>query len=576
MDERAGRTWRHNIIFAFLMLAVVGLCVRMGLLLRDGRAEAVELAQRQQRMEIPLPARTGSIFARSSKRYLPLAISRQKPSCYVDPFLLRDEEIADVSIALAGALNLDARDVQHKILTRRKRRFAWIKRRIGPSEVSAVRKAKLPGVGIIFEWQREYPNGSLAASVVGFRRKYGEAGGGAELSQDERLKARDGKRVVLADAKRNPIWPLPKQSRLPRDGDSVFLTIDLAIQESLERAVAESVSKFGAKWGTGVVVDPRNGKVLAMCSFPTFDPNTFNTAPAANRTNRAISYPYEPGSIAKPLFAAGAVNEGLMTFDTEIFCENGTYRAYRGGRISDPGHSYGNLSLTDIVVKSSNIGMAKVGEKLGNARLHAIAKRFGLGEKTGIELPGESAGIIRPLRRWDTYSLRRIPFGQEMSATTLQMVMAFCAIANGGELLQARLIEKVTDADGRLLWQGRRRLVRRVLRAKVAYETLAVMREVVERGTGKACRLSRWTSFGKTGTAQIPGPGGYVEDAYTGSFVGGAPASNPQLVCLISIYRPEKSKGYYGAKVAAPFVREVLEEALMYRDVPGDLPGGGY
>jgi len=463
---------------------------------------------------------------------------------------------------------MDYYDVHLPMLRRRDKRFVWIARRLDAAAARAVRQADLPGVGLLQEWQREYPHGTLAATVIGFRRTDGVAGGGLEAALDEHLHAEDGRRVALADARRRAVWPLADQSRPPHDGANVFLTIDVVIQRALAEAVGEAVRHHRAKWGTGVVVNPHTGEVLAMCSVPTFDPNAYRRTTPAQRTNRAISTPYEPGSVAKPLFAAAAVNAGLLRWDSRIFCENGLYRTRGGGVIRDH-HSYGRLSLTDVVVKSSNVGMAKVGERLGNGRLHAVARRFGLGQRTGVGLGGESPGILRPRDDWDGYSTRRVPFGQEVSVTALQLTMAFASLVNGGELLRPRLVDRVVAADGTVVHRGRREVVRRTLRPDVSAAMLDVLRQVVERGTGKRCRLSRWTSFGKTGTAQIAGRGGYVDGAYTASFVGGAPAGRPELLCTISIYWP-REHGYYGGTVAAPRVRRVLEQALAYRGVPPD------
>ena len=565
-------TWRYNMVFGALVLAVMGLGVRLALLVKGGQGQAELLAERQQRMVTPLPGRPGSIFARTQKRYVLMAASKQMPSCFADPFLLENREIADTAFAVAGVLDLDPIETQERLLLRRRKRFVWLKRGISENEAAALRELKLPAIGITHEWRREYPNGELAGTVVGFRLRDGLPGGGLELTEDRHLAAVDGRRVMLADAFRRPISPLPDKSTPPRDGGHVFLTLDPAIQGYLQEVVTRSVSEFGAKWGTGVVIDPYTGAVLAMTSCPTFAPGEFNKVSADMRVNRAITMPFEPGSVMKPVFAAAAVQEGVVTYDTKMFCENGTYYAPRGGRITDHGHHYGWLTLTDIVVKSSNIGMAKVGAKLGNGKLYQIAERFGLGQKTGIGLPGESGGIIRDLRKWDTYSTPRVPFGQEMAATTLQVAAAFCPLANGGVLMRPRIVDRRTDAAGKVIWSSQPEAVRRVLSPDVAAQSLAALRDVVVRGTGKACQLQQWTSFGKTGTAQIPGPGGYVDDAYTGSFVGGAPVSKPRLICMISIYWPDRSKGYYGGKVAAPYVKEVLQRSLAYLDVPPDHP----
>jgi cell division protein FtsI/penicillin-binding protein 2 len=404
----------------------------------------------------------------------------------------------------------------------------------------------------------------------------GRGGGGLELSLDSQLAAIDGTRVMLADSRRRPIWTLPEASNPPKDGSHVFLCLDAVVQESLQNAVAEAVRQYGAKWGAGVVVDPMTGEVLAMSSVPSFDPGDYQRVPAEARTDRTISLPYEPGSALKPVYAAAAVDAGLVSYQTQIFCENGTYAATKGGRISDHGQHYGHLTVEDVVVFSSNIGMAKIGEKLGNRAMFGIAGRFGLGIRSGIELPGESPGIVRPLARWDGYSLRRVPFGQEISVTALQMAMAFSALANGGQLMQPRLVDHICGADGRVVWQSYPKAIRQVVKPTTAAQTLAVLQQVVERGTGKACKLDRWTSFGKTGTAQIPGRKGYIDGAFAGTFVGGAPARQPRVLCVISIYWPDKAKGYYGAKVAAPAVKKVLEQTLTYLNVPPDKSGEGW
>ena len=568
-SETDGRKWRYYFCFAVCLLALCGLSARLVTLVLFGGARAAQAA-RQQRMSLRVPARPGGIFARAGSSFVPLAISTESPYCFVDPSLLGDGEIYPVSFCVSQILGVEPWLIEEIITSRRSKRFVYLARDISPEQVNAVRELSLRAVGIGYEWKREYPNSELASTVVGFRLRAGSGGGGLELSQDAILSAHDGKGVVLTDGARRPIWPVPQESRPARDGQGVFLFLDSVIQGQLQEAVAESVEKFSAKWGTGVVVDPNTGAILAMSSAPGFDPAQFATATPASMTNRAVSVPFEPGSVAKPIFAAAAVDAGLLDYESIIFCENGVYNASRGGRISDHGKKYGDLTLADIIVYSSNIGMAKVGEILGNPAIHEVARRFGFGSKTGIELTGESGGIVRPLKKWDGYSMRRVPFGQEISATALQLAMAFSAIANGGEMLRPRLIDKVTDSDGTIVFESQKQVIRRVLSPVTAAQTRRVLGEVVNRGTGRMCKLDGWSSFGKTGTAQIPGPGGYAENAYTGTFVGGAPVEKPALICVISIYWPVSSKGYYGSVVAAPYVKRVLAESLKYLDVPPD------
>jgi len=572
--KRMPPRWRCEFAFGLLAVAMVGLTVRLVLLIQEQGARAAELAERQQRRVIRVPGRMGEIFARTRNGYVLVAGSKQTPSCFADPALVPEQRIIATASELGEALELPPRDVLKSIVSRREKRFVWIKRDLLPVEADAVRSIGNPAVGVMREWRRYYPNGPLAATVLGFRHIDGGPGGGLEATLDQYLQAEAGRRVTLVDAARRPIWTIPDESRPARDGFDVFLCLDARIQGFLERAVRESVARFGIEgqtWATGVVVEPYSGRVLAMCSVPSFDPGNVDPEQLDRCANRTVSMPFEPGSAAKPLFAAAAVEAELLTYDSELFCENGVWRAPRGGTIRDHGESHGDLTLTDINVFSSNIGMGKVGLLLGNERLHATAHAYGFGRPTGIGLPGEDAGIVRELAKWNTYSTPRVPFGQEISVTQIQLAMAFSALVNGGVLLKPRVVEEIREASGEVVHRGRTEAVRRVLSERVSVQTREVLRQVVARGTGKTARLSQWSSFGKTGTAQIAGPGGYVEGAYTGTFVGGAPVSRPRLLCAISVYHPDAERGYYGSKVAAPYVKQVLERALEYLDVPSDL-----
>ncbi|MFW6132426.1 MAG: peptidoglycan D,D-transpeptidase FtsI family protein [Planctomycetota bacterium] len=573
MSRRAPGTWRYDLLFGLLLAALGLLTVRLALLMRHERPRAAELARRQQQRVFHLPARPGHIFARTRGAYLVLAGSERVPSCFVDPAIVPEDEMADTAVAVARALDMHPREVMEELLARRRKRFAWIKRELSPGEAQAVRDLDLRAVGILREWRRYYPNGPLAATVLGFRRRDGAPGGGLELALASHLRASAGRRVVLADNRRRPLYASASESRAARDGRSVYLCIDVYIQRFLSQALRQSVERFGLDgktWASGVVVDPHTGEVLAMDSVPGFDPAEVGPEDLPRTVNRAVSMPFEPGSVMKPVFAAAAVDAGVVDYATCIHCEDGRFRVPQGGTIRDHGQSYADLSVEDIVVHSSNIGMAKIGLMLGNRRLHAIARRFGLGRRTGIDLPGEDAGILRDLDKWNTYSTPRIPFGQEMSVTSLQLAMAFSALINGGEMLRPRLVDHVRSPDGEIVSRTRRTVVRRVLGEQTSAATREVLRKVVERGTGRTCKLSRWSSLGKTGTAQIPGPGGYADGAYTATFAGAAPADRPRLLCVISVYWPDQDKGYYGSKVAAPYVRRVLERSLDYLHVPSD------
>ena len=558
-------TGRVYIVYGVLAAGVLALAGRSVWLVRDPSRPVHDYAARQQRRIIVQPGRPGDLFARAHNGYVLLAGSKQTPSCFVDSSVLADRKLPDVAIRLGTVLDADPVGIQEAIVLRRKAGFVPIKHDLTPAQVRAVRQLPFRAVGITHRWRREYPCGKLAATVIGYRFPDGVPGGGVEQSQWTHTRAKEGRRAVLTDARGRAIWLDTRHSRTPEDGNNVFLCLDTVVQGYLEQAVRQAVEQFDARWGTGVVAVPGTGEVLAITSARRRGAR----AVFERGADRAIAQPYEPGSVMKPIYAAAAVDCGRLSYGSRIHCENGLYHTRGGGRVRDH-HSYGVLSLEDIVVKSSNIGMAKVGETLGNRRLYEIARRFGFGGPTHIDLPGESRGIVRPLGVWDGYSTRRVPFGHEISVTALQLTMAFCSLANGGQLLRPRLVDHVRTPAGRVIWRSRRHVVRRTVSRATAAATVAVMRQVVQRGTGKACKLEHWTSFGKTGTAQIPGRGGYVDGAYAGSFVGGGPASAPRVVCLIMTYWPDRSKGYYGSKVAAPFVKQVLHKTLVYLDVPPD------
>jgi cell division protein FtsI/penicillin-binding protein 2 len=573
--------------FGLLMLSVICLGVWQGVLVRRGAPQAMKMALRQEQVVTPSPASLGTIYVRAGRdggKYIPLAVSEQAPSVYADPGMIKDFDLGEASVRIGQAIGASPVDIENIIVSHRYRseneetgehgaakHFAWLKRGITPQQADVVRALKIPGVGVSYEWNRQYPNHDLAAQVLGFRTLDGLPGGGVELSQNYNLIGIDGVKEALADARRRQIYPLAGSSQAPVDGKRVYLTLDANIQQWLQEAVSESVEKFHAHWGAGVVVNVNTGEILGLCSAPTYDPNDFNHYPPDAVKLRAITDPYEPGSAAKPIFAAAAVDRGVVGWQTMIDCMGGNYIAAGGGRISDHGAHYGVQSVIDIIVNSSNVGMAKIGEKLGLKAEHDIAVSFGLGHITDIGLPGESCGILRDLKKMDGYSLRRITFGQEVGTTSIQLAMAFAALSNGGLLLKPRLIDHVSDATG-ILQQSKTEVVRRVIRPQTSAQAVSVMQEVVERGTGKLCKSDLYNMAGKTGTAQIPGQGGYIDGAFTGSFIGIAPASHPMLVCLVSVYWPDRSKGHFGATVAAPYVKTVLEKSLTYMNVPPDKP----
>lgn len=576
MEHPQQKAWPFYLLFGILAVALLALGGRVVHFQSAYGSRLSEVAERQQRMVIVLPGRPGNIFGRSRRGYVLLAGSRPAPSCYADPKLLGERNFARAAEKVAAIVGASPRELRGKLLERRDRGFVYLARDLGPWETEAIRKLDMPAVRITHEWRRRYPQGSRAAHVLGFRRIDGVAGEGTELKADAWLAATDGRKVVRVDARRRGSYAQIKEFHPPRNGKHVVLTIDVMIQGFLEEALAETVAQHDAVAGMGVVMDPRSGKILAMASVPTFDPNRYQTSSPDQRRNRAITDPYEPGSVFKPIVAIGAVQLGRATLATEFFCHDGLYHAHRGGTIREFSRGFGTITMAEGIIRSSNIYMAKLGEVLGNELLHRIAGAFDFGRRTGVELPGEDPGRLVPARRWTSYATRRMPFGQgPIMVTCLQLARAFSAIANGGELLRPWIIDRVFDADGRQIHRGRRQRVRRVVSRSVAREFIdEALVNVVVRGTGKRCRLDRWQVFGKTGTGQVGSRSGYIEGAYTATFVGGAPAWRPAVVCAVSIYRPDKAKGYTGGTVSAPCVRQVLARTLPYLDVPPDGEAG--
>ncbi|NUQ48580.1 MAG: penicillin-binding protein 2 [Phycisphaerae bacterium] len=365
-----------------------------------------------------------------------------------------------------------------------------------------------------------------------------------------------------------------EQYEPPLDGATVVLTIDAGIQQAAEKHLREAVEKFSVEWGAALVMDPRSGEVLALAVEPGFHP--LDTIPPdeklkhralERRRNRAIADAFEPGSIFKPFVASAALDAGIVRLD-EWFEINGPRRAFGRRTIQDV-HPYARLQFFEVISKSSNIGMGLLGQRAGNARLSEWVRRFGFGQLTGIGLPGESAGLLADLDQWTSFSTQSIPIGQEISVTPLQMLTAFCALSNDGVLYRPRIVRGVVRTDGTVVEDCSQPVaVRRVVRAEIAHEfRQRALAETVRTGTGKGAAIPGYQVFGKTGTAQVAERGrGYTAGSYVGSFVGGAPAGEPRVAVLVSLYKPG-GRAYYGGTIAAPTAGRIIGDALEYLGV---------
>lgn len=539
----------------------------------------------QQRLS-SLSPRRGTIYDRHG---VVLAASNTVLVVKAEPKIIENPQ--EVSTKLAEILDMKAEKI-YEILTRdRQSRYVKIKEGAGSEECDRVmgrvtqsqeaaepakdksiakKKGKRVHRGIAVEcgWKRHYPQGALVASIVGFTSKDEKLGlEGIEFKYNKELSGFSASNVFLADAWRNPIV-LKQRKGVLRDGRGLILTIDTTIQEFARSALMERYESCEAESALAVVVDPKTGQILAMVSLPDYDPAEAHSVDPNDRRSRALTDEFEPGSIMKPIAMAIGLDAGVVNKNDTIFCENGHYSGRGFGTIGEYRNGFGNLSLRMILVKSSNIGIAKVGQKLGRKRLHEGLVRLGFGRKVGIELTGEANGLLRPTNKWTGYSETRIPFGQEITATALQLIQAFCVLSNGGRLVRPHLVLAMLDSEGRIIEVRRPSSpVGHVIRPEVADWVKDALVGVVNEGTGKRARLEKWQVFGKTGTANIPFKDrkGYSKDDYIASFIAGAPAEDPAIVVLVTVHKPNKKLGgYTGGVVASPVAAKIIEKTLTY------------
>ena len=431
------------------------------------------------------------------------------------------------------------------------------------------------------EQTRFYPNGSLAAHVLGFVgsvEREGFSGAVRDLEGKEGIEAAmnssltgvggwrmtevvRGKELVASRA----------QDVEPRPGHNVVLTLDAGLQHIVESELAESLAKHSPVSISAVIVRPSTGEILAMATLPSFEPGRPGIATADARRNRVITDVAEPGSTFKIVAVSASLNEGLLSLDTRIDCGDG--RFFFAGRYLKDDHPAGLLSVLEIVTKSSNIGTAKVAIQLGANRLYDYIRRYGFGGPTGLILPGEVSGIVHSptSRQWTSISISRVPIGQGIAVTPIQSVMAMAAIANGGVLMQPLLVRRVEDADGQVVSSTAPRMVRRVVSEGTAKEMVDALKTVVSDGTAKRAQLEGYTAAGKTGTAEKPGPGGYLEGKYFSSFVGFFPADQPELCIGVFLDEPDAKFQYYGGVTASPAFKRIAEKAAKYLAIKPEI-----
>jgi len=542
-----------------LLLAAFGLLFVVAI----GRAAWVQgvqhgrfskMAVTQHRETIEVPAGRGTIYDRTGE---PLAIGEQATTVYADPRNVADAQRA--AVVTGRTLGLDPNTL-YPVLKDRSKGFVYIERKADPSKAAALSKREIAGLGFYPEELRTYPQGRVAAHVLGFAGTDNHGLDGLERSLDKTLSGHAGSTTIVKDPFGRAIDVVT--SRPERPGKNVTLTIDHQIQSNAEQVLARTVKQFGAKGAAAIVMDPRTGAILAMANYPTFDANKFSLASPDARRNRAVTDAYEPGSTFKIVTIAGALEDNVVS-PTSSFTLAPTIQV--ADRVIHEAHLRGTevMTVKDILAQSSNVGTITIAEKLGAGELASWIDRFGFGKPTGVDYPGESSGLVLPLRDWSGSTIGTVPIGQGIAVTPLQMVSAYATIGNGGVRVPPHLVEKV--GNRRVGHAGGSRVVSR----HTADRMMTMFRDVVLEGTGTQAAIPGYTVAGKTGTAQKAEHGRYVTK-YVASFVGLVPAKRPRFAILVMVDEPHGD--IYGGVVAAPAFRDIARFDLQYLEVPPDAP----
>lgn len=562
---------RAAIACVVMALIFTGFSARLIHLQVGKHEEYTALAAQKHSIRLTVPARRGLIFDRNGEI---LATNIPVRKVVVDGSHLNNAEALAALAAPYLDLSEKALGKELKTSSKYKVLFSDLPEDKALALQKAMEKKGLRGMYFHQNTTRTYPNGPMLSHVLGFlSRKDPEdehvvGVEGVERSMQDALCGKDGFRHIERDRTGREIVIYRGQEQAAKNGLSVQLTIDMGLQAILETELDNACKELRPENAIGIIIQPKTGEILAMASRPTFDLNQINSAKPAGMKNRAIMDMLEPGSTFKIVVVAAALNERTVNENTLVYCENGSF-AY-GGRILRDHHGYGQMNVHDILMKSSNIGSAKLALMMGDEKFYEYVRRFGFGERTGVDLPGEISGLVHPPARWDKLTITRMPMGHSVAVTPLQLAMSMAVIANGGKLMRPHIIQSVKDSEGKEIQNFAPEVVRQVVPAKTAeFVSKALMEVVTERGTATLASVNGFAVAGKTGTAQKVDPrGGYTEGKYVTSFVGYLPAEDPQLVCLILIDDAKLSPSVnYGGLVAAPIFSRVAEKAARYLDL---------
>ena len=552
--------FRSLIIYVFFLLLPLVIYSGRVFYLQIIKSEHFSLlADKQHRFYYKIPPQRGRIYDRKMRT---LAVSFNVSSCYANPRKIKDKQRAADKLAVFFDLDYD------KVLRllKKDKAFVWIKRHISEESAKGLDELGIRALGLIKESKRFYPDQVLASHILGFVGVDNDGLEGLELYYNDYLKGAAGLTIISRDAKGRRIESKEHLISSPLDGYDLVLTIDKYIQHIAERELETVYKKYKAKAAIIIIMDPSTGEILAMANRPTFNPNSFAKSSSDARRNRAVCDIFEPGSVFKIVTAAGAMEEGIVSPEDKIYCENGAYRIHR--HTLHDHKPYKDLTFKEVIKYSSNIGIVKVAQRLKESVLYQYIKRFGFGKVTGIDLPLEERGIIRPPEQWSKISISAIPMGQEIAVTALQMLRAMSAAGNGGRLVRPHLVKRVADSRDECLKEFKPERSRRIFGEKTSIQLKEILAAVVEGGTGKRAKVKGYAAAGKTGTAQKVSPkGGYSRGKFIAVFAGFLPVENPKIAMIVVVDEPRPV--YYGGHVSAPVFKTVAQEVLNYIENSG-------
>ena len=552
---------RFFLIVSFFLLLLVLIGFRAYQLQWESEPRLKKIANRQHQTIIQLVPHRGAIYDRNGEE---LALSIEVSSLWANPKEIENRKL--VAKKLSKILNLSYFHILK--LLNVDRSFVWIKRLLSPQLKNQVEALNVKGLYFIKEYKRFYPNYNEGAHLIGFAGMDSRGLEGIELKYDRLLVEPPNFLKVKRDGLGRIIHLDTHDELLSSGSCNIYLAMDSKIQHIAEEALDKGVKKTKAKAGMAVVMNPFTGEVLACAVKPGFNPNAFSRFKASDWRNRVFTDTFEPGSIFKTFLLAAALQSRTVRPSDIFYCENGSY--IYGGRVIHDVKKHGWLTVSKIIKYSSNIGAAKIGEKIGRKKLFTIIKNFGFGKSTLSGFPGEASGMVRAYEKWSNMALANISFGQGIAVTPIQVITAFSAIANGGLLLTPILVKKVVDENSDPIWSAKPNIKGRVIDPIVASQVNQILKMVVsEDGTGRRAQIEGFEVAGKTGTAQKPSPdGGYYSDRYVSSFMGYVPANKPSIAILVIIDEPKGP--FYGGVVAAPIFKEIAKKSLQHLGVMPD------